>query len=1055
MGNDPVVQSAMSSTGFPASLQAALGPQFQIERELGRGGMGVVYLVRDLNLDRFVAVKVIHPDLSTNPVISARFLAEARTIAKIRHPNIVSVHAAGAVDGHLYYLMDYIAGETLRQKLTREKRLPLDLAIRIGADIADALDAARQAGVVHRDLKPENILLSNSAASPRALLADFGIARLVEGGEGPPRTGPGTVMGTPAYMSPEQAAGEDLDGRSDLYSLGIVCYEMLAGAPPFVGSPRAVISKQILDTPPPLDVIRPGLPAELVGAVMQALEKTPDARWPTGRSFRLALTGEAGTPSPATPPVLPRWSRRLALGAVGVVAAVAIGFAMLGRGGGPPAGVDPRRSILVLPFENLRDAAPWGWLRSGSVNMLSLALSQWRDLMVVDQARVHDLLGSAKVSDQAPIGLSRARQLARDGRAWTVILGDFSAIGDSLHLVARPYDVATGAALDVVKVDGLSTADVRPLFDELAAKLLDLTGAPKANRASLTSVTTESLAAYRAYLRGVDALNHWRLAEASDELKASVQLDSTFSLANYRLAITRGWISPLDTAGLAAIQRAARTSERLPNRDRHLIEAYRTFVTGDYVGAMAIYGQLAHQDSLDLEAWYGLADGAFHAGYTSRPKVALLTQSLRGFRRLIGLDSTYGLAYEHIGALLTDASGSAGSLRLIGDDSLVQSQPTGPADSAALRRDRARASDQAMALAQTWTRLQPTTARAHYHLYKAYLSAGQSAGAERTLAQLRTLFPDSVQAFFGLLEARAQFVANDIHRSAETVRKVLPRIRPHVLGELDFAPEPLFDAMTGIAALGYFGDLQGATSLIRLGRELRRQRPEGRDSLEKIRQDDLWELSRLGSLYGAAGTRIDRLRAVWNRGLELVRGSTAEQRVGDLTMITAAAVGLLIGPTRDGSAVAELDRLTEKTAPAALRALVAARAGDSSTARALLANLDGKNGQDDSWDWDADLRPVVAETYFELGDYPNVIMTLEGFQPSEFTKRGFDPRWILLPRVRLLRGQALERTGQHTRAAEEYQAVVDQWGGADAELLTIVQQARRHLAAVTGPPEHG
>ncbi len=710
----------------------------------------------------------------------------------------------------------------------------------------------------------------------------------------------------------------------------------------------------------------------------QGLPASLDRRW-----------GDAN-PVPATSTQRPL--RRLAPWLVGLAAVLVLGLRFFHGTEGPPPGVDPRRSILVLPFENLRDAKPFGWLRNGSVNMLSLALSQWRDLTVVDQARVHDLLENARIPDSAAIGLEAARRLAREGRVWTVILGDFSQVEDSIHLVARPYDVASGKSLDVVRVDGLAAADVRPLFDELAAKLLDLTGAPKTNWASLTSVTTESLQAYHAYLRGVDALNHWRLAEASDELKASVRLDSTFSLANYKLAITRGWISPVDTTGLAAIRRASRTSGRLPTRDRQLIEAYQTFATGDYLRGMASYGQLVRQDSSDVEAWFGVADAAFHAGYTARPKVALLSQSLKGFRRLIGLDSTYGLAYEHIGALLNDASGSNGWLRLVGDDSLVLVRDQTTVDSATLQQARNRAIDQAIGLAQTWTRLQPNTARAYYHLYKALLSGERIAEAQRTLSQLRSLFPDSVQAFFGLLEARTQFVANDIRGAAETIRKALPQVRPDVFSELDLAPEPLLDAMTGIAALGYFGDVQGATSLIRLGRELRRQRPEDRDSTQKSREDDLWELSRLATLYGATGTRTDRLRAVWSRELELVKTATPENRAADLSMIVPAAVGLLIGPTGDRSAVDELDRLTERSAPAVLRALMAARAGDSATARSLLGDAGTASGTAGSWDWDGDVRPIVAETYFELGDYQKVITTLRDFQPTGFSKRGFDPR---------------------------------------------------------------
>ncbi|MEZ4454981.1 MAG: serine/threonine-protein kinase [Gemmatimonadales bacterium] len=170
-------ESAATMAGFREALQATLGNQYQIERELGRGGMGVVYLARDVTLDRRVAVKVVHPDLSTNRVVAARFLGEARAIARLRHPNIVTVHSAGEVDGQLYYVMDYLPGETLRQRLARERRLDPDAAVRIASDIADALDAASAAGIVHRDLKPENILLEGEGAELKALLADASASR--------------------------------------------------------------------------------------------------------------------------------------------------------------------------------------------------------------------------------------------------------------------------------------------------------------------------------------------------------------------------------------------------------------------------------------------------------------------------------------------------------------------------------------------------------------------------------------------------------------------------------------------------------------------------------------------------------------------------------------------------------------------------------------------------------------------------------------------------------------------------------------------------------------
>lgn len=181
--------------GFGDAFERALGHQYRIEREVGRGGMGIVYRARDLTLDRPVAIKVVHPELAANPTIASRFLTEARTVAKLRHPHIVTIHAAGNVDGYLYYVMDYHDGETLRQRLVREGRLAPDLAIRIAADVAAALDAASGAGVVHRDLKPENILLEGPRDEPHALLADFGIAHLVDGS--PRDTAPGVSWARP------------------------------------------------------------------------------------------------------------------------------------------------------------------------------------------------------------------------------------------------------------------------------------------------------------------------------------------------------------------------------------------------------------------------------------------------------------------------------------------------------------------------------------------------------------------------------------------------------------------------------------------------------------------------------------------------------------------------------------------------------------------------------------------------------------------------------------------------------------------------------------------
>ncbi|MFL5449670.1 MAG: protein kinase domain-containing protein, partial [Gemmatimonadales bacterium] len=628
-----------------AALQAALGPQYRLQRELGRGGMGVVFQATDTTLDRRVAIKVVHPELAPHESITRRFLGEARTIARLRHPNIVAIHAAGSADGLLYYVMDEIAGESLRQRLTREGRIPVEDTARIMADVASALDAAGRAGVVHRDVKPENVLLDE--VSGRALLADFGIARAVAAEASGSSTGQGVAVGTPVYMSPEQAAGEEVDTRSDLYALGVVAYEMLAGHPPFQGSHRVVVSKHIAERPFPIDRLRPDTPEALAAAVMRSLEKQPSERWQTGEELRQTLTGER-----SSWPRRRRLRRALMVAAAVVVVVTGATIGLVRRAPGPPAGVNPRHSILVLPFNNLRGDRSVDWLREGSVSMLGLNLSQWNDLTVVDHERLHDLLARHRLKVGDEIGLDMARRLAREAGVWTVVLGDFTPAGDSLHLAARVFDVASGKRVDIARVDERSGADVRPLFDQLAAKLLDLTGAPNEIQIGLARSTTTSLEAFRSYLRGVEQLNRWDLAGAERDLQRAIALDTTFGLAYYKLALTRGWMAGTgDSVSDRLMLRATTYSANLPLHERTVINAYRAFLGDQYEEARALYRQLIARDPRDADAWYGLGDAWFHdtAGVNEAP---FWTESLRAFKRALALDPSYALAYEHVQYML-------------------------------------------------------------------------------------------------------------------------------------------------------------------------------------------------------------------------------------------------------------------------------------------------------------------------------------------------------------------------------------------------------------------
>lgn len=280
--------------GFPA-LAAALAGRYTLERELGRGGMGVVFLARDLALERPVAIKLLPAALAQDPAVREGFLREARTAAALSHPNVVSIHLVEARDDLVYFIMAHIDGETLAQRVRRAGPLPLGESLRLLQEVAWALAYAHGRGVVHRDVKPENILLER--ATGRAMVTDFGIAQRADG-----RARPGEVIGTAHFMSPEQAQGEPVDGRSDLYSLGVAAFFALTERLPFdAPSFPALLAQHATRPAPPVAGLRTGLPPRLTAAVDRCLAKKPGDRFPSGE----ALAEEVGAILAGTPPIPP------------------------------------------------------------------------------------------------------------------------------------------------------------------------------------------------------------------------------------------------------------------------------------------------------------------------------------------------------------------------------------------------------------------------------------------------------------------------------------------------------------------------------------------------------------------------------------------------------------------------------------------------------------------------------------------------------------------------------------------------------------------------------
>jgi serine/threonine-protein kinase len=396
-------------------LRAALADRYEIERDIGSGGMATVYLAEDLKHRRKVAVKVLRQEFAVS-LGAERFVREIEIAANLTHPHILPLFDSGDASGLLFYVMPYIEGESLRERLYREKKLPLSDAVRITDQVASALTYAHERGVVHRDIKPENILLTGD----QAIVADFGIARAVEAAGGHRITGTGIAVGTPAYMSPEQAAGEkEVSGSTDVYALGCVLYEMVSGRAPFRASnARALVVKHIVDAPPSLATVDPDIPLFVDRALSKALAKEPARRFGTPRDFAATLTSQT------------------------VV---------------PPEG----KSIVVLPFENMNPDSAHAYFADGLTEELIADLSRVRALHVISRTSAMLLKGSRK---DVPT-------IASELNVRYVLEGSVRWAGDNLRITAQLIEAATHMHVWGDKYSG-TLEDVFDLQEQMSRRIV-------------------------------------------------------------------------------------------------------------------------------------------------------------------------------------------------------------------------------------------------------------------------------------------------------------------------------------------------------------------------------------------------------------------------------------------------------------------------------------------------------------------------------------------------------------------------------------------------------
>jgi serine/threonine protein kinase/Flp pilus assembly protein TadD len=563
---------------LPTRLQNAFNDRYDVTREIGRGGMATVYQARDRKHHRDVAIKILHPHLAASVGLD-RFQREVHIAARLNHPRILTLIDSGEADGLLYYVMPYVQGESLRQRLLRERQLPAAEALRITREVASALGYAHTQGVVHRDIKPENIMLHEGEAT----VTDFGISKALSARGGETLTLAGTTLGTPAYMSPEQASGDDeLDGRSDLYSLGCVLFEMLTGQPPFTGpTAQAVILKRFTDAAPSLRTIRPDLPVSIDQVVSRALARDPNERYATAAQFVQALSSTDGNQADSTMVISPA----------------------------TPAG----KSVAVLPFADMSPDRDQDYFCEGIAEEITNALTKVQALRVASRSSAFAYKG--KNQDIRTVG----QQL----KVGTVLEGSVRKAGKRLRIIVQLINATNGYCLWSERYDR-ELEDVFVVQDEIAENIvraLRLVLTEEEKRA-IDKPRPGNIEAYDFYLRGRQAFNLFReksLQYARRMFARAIEIDPDFAPAYAGTADCSSflfmWWDP-SRANLEEAQTASRKAlELAPGMaEVHAARGLALTLSKAYDEAESEFLTAMRLDPTSFEAHYFYARASFQQG---------------------------------------------------------------------------------------------------------------------------------------------------------------------------------------------------------------------------------------------------------------------------------------------------------------------------------------------------------------------------------------------------------------------------------------------------------
>jgi eukaryotic-like serine/threonine-protein kinase len=591
-----------------------LGGRYEILQLLGEGGMGAVYKARDRELDRFVALKLIRPELAANPSILARFKQELLLSREVTHRNVIRIFDLGDADGVKFITMEFVEGQDLRSLIQERKKFPPAEAVELMLQVCRALEAAHTLGIIHRDLKPQNIMLDRTG---RILVMDFGLARMVEG-DGMTQTG--ALVGTMEYMSPEQALGKDLDQRSDLFSLGLILYELLTGIMPFKAeSAVASLIKRNQERATPVSDHDETIPSALSNIVGKCLERDPALRYQNATEFLRDLEAWQGNRAGATlrfPTSEKPWGQTVPWHWIGGTAAVLVlavaGFLLRGKLSSPrstkTALAAPAVSLAILPFRNASADQSLGWLGSSVAETLSTDVGQSSHLRIVSPERVSQILRDLRISSDASLDSATVQRLAEFSNADNIVWGRYTRFGDQIRIDATIQDMKHGRtttlAESATENNILSAIDL--LAGDIRSNLALSSSTIKELQGQSFKPSTNSLPAMHDYDDGLQFARLGSFLDASKQFEAATKEDSQFALAYSELAKTYANLGQDDDAERAS-RKAVELSDQLPPPEKYLIQASHYQIQKDYPKAIEAYGTLAKAAPNNADVLFDLA----------------------------------------------------------------------------------------------------------------------------------------------------------------------------------------------------------------------------------------------------------------------------------------------------------------------------------------------------------------------------------------------------------------------------------------------------------------